>query len=279
MKQRTKYSPVAAIAALGLAVWIAAAAPVLGQGGGAPKTTNGSVAFKVNCDRGIFDQEIRATLTVEKPGKTSLIDGAPGAGQVDGNHNFPRGTNAGGVGAYYKGLLINAGWKEGTDFKVEDGTINFFGISKLDAGSNHQHLVVEGSTDSKDVPYTPIPAPPEKKKASVIRKGATVDGALTLTGFGIHWSSGQPVSTSTSTVTTRFTAQDSADQILAKVCKTLVAAGWDAVINADGQLEIRKNGQGDYVYSLSHQVEYYPSATDETGNEDHWIFTLGDNPI
>jgi hypothetical protein len=268
-----------AAVAVALAGW--PAPPLFAQaGGGGPKTTNGTVSFKVNCSEGVIDQEIRATLTVEKPGKTSLVNGPPAAGQVDGNHNFPAGTTAGGVGAYYKGLLSNNGWTEGTDFKVDGGTITFFGISKLDAGTNHQHLVVDGSTDSKDVPYTPVaPAKTEKKKVAMTRGRKGMAGAITLVGFGLHWRSGQPVSTTTSMVTVQFTELDSAAEVLTKVRNALVAAGWKAELNALGEVEISSNRTGDPVYSIFHEIQYDSDAdVDGAGNEDHWIFTLAPNP-
>jgi hypothetical protein len=268
-----------ATVAVALALAGLPAPPLLAQaGGGGPKTTNGTVSFKVNCAGGIIDQEIRATLTVEKPGKTSLVNGNPGAGQVDGNHNFPAGTTAGGVGAYYKGLLSNNGWTEGTDFKVDGGTITFFGISKLDAGTNHQHLVVDGSTDSKDVPYSPVtPADPPKKKVTMSRGSHGMAGAITLVGFGLHWSSDQPVSSSTSVVTARFEAQDSAAEVLVKLRDTLVAAGWEATLNGLGEVEIGHSQGGDLVYSLFHEIAY-ESDPDGVGNEDHWVFTLASSP-
>lgn len=251
-------------------------------GGGGPKTTNGSVSFKVNCAGGIIDQEIRATLTVEKPGKTSLVNGNPGAGQVDGNHNFPATTNAGGVGAYYRGLLSNANWTENTDFKVAGGTITFFGISKLDAGTNHQHLVVDGSTDSTDVPYTAVtPAEPPKKKVAMTRGSQGAVGSITLVGFGLHWSAGRPVSSSTSVVTARFEAKDSAADVLAKLRDALVVAGWDAALNGSGEIEIGHGPTGDPIDSIFHEIAYESSGVsdaDDAGNEDHWIFTLAPNP-
>ena len=277
--RRTAAGHFAAVAvALSLAGW--PASPLFAQAGGAPKTTNGTVSFKVNCSEGVIDQEIRATLTVEKPGKTSLVNGAPAAGQVDGNHNFPAGTTAGGVGAYYKGLLGNNGWTEGTDFKVDGGTITFFGISKLDAGTNHQHLVVDGSTDSKDVPYNSVaPAEPPKKKVAMTRGKKGMAGSITLVGFGLHWRPGQPASTTTSVVTARFTELDSAAEVLTKVRNALVAAGWKAELNALGEVEISTNRTGDPVYSIFHEIQYAADAdADGAENEDHWIFTLAPNP-
>jgi hypothetical protein len=276
MKVRRRVVTALAIA-LCLAGW--PAPRLFAQGGGGPKTTNGSVSFKVNCKGGIIDQEIRATLTVEKPGKTPLVNATPPpAGQVDGNHNFPAGTTAGGVGAYYKGLLANNGWKENTDFKVDGGTITFFGISKLDGGTNHQHLVVDGSTDSKDVPYTPVtPAEPPKKTIGMTRGERGMAGTVTLVGFGLHWSPGQPASSSTAVLTVPFGAESSAAEVLAGLADALVAAGWQASLNALGEVEIARTPAGDPVYSLHHRIEYLPGATpdaDQAGNEDHWIFTL-----
>src|SRR4029079_13219493 len=104
---------------------------------------------------------------------------------------------------YYKGLLSNNGWKEGTDFTVDGGVINFYGIIKLDGGTNKGGVKCGGSTDSKDVPFGQISAN-DIKVVKMIRDGRRMNGSLTLLGFGLLVKPDQPFATSTSTVTAYF---------------------------------------------------------------------------
>src|SRR5436190_19825005 len=89
-----------------------------GCGDTAPKPFDGTVTFRV---RGEGSGDSVATtkpattfLVVEKPGKTSTVDGwekdAPKGTQY-GRHNFPPGVTAAAIAAYYEGLLANAGWR------------------------------------------------------------------------------------------------------------------------------------------------------------------------
>lgn len=273
--------PARIVAALGFLAAAVAAALMLGSRLSAddpPATTNGSVSFDVICEhggeQGVIDQTIRAVVTVEKPGRKPLVNGNPGPDQVDGGHNFPAGTTAGGVADYYRLLLLNAGWLEGTDFSVAGGTINFRGISKLDSGSSHGHLKATGSTDSKDVPYTPVPGEEPKKKTCMLeRSGTTQDGILTIVGFGLEWNAGNTVTSSWSIAHVPFSANDSASAVMMKVRDALVAADWAATINANGAVVITKNSHGDFIYSIWQSVAY-SETTGHTENEDHWIWDI-----
>ena len=249
--------------------------PVLGQGK-VPKPTNGTVSFYVPS---VTTGEVRTSLTVTKPNspppatpEKPLVNGNPAAGEVDGNHNFPAGTTSGGIGSYYKGLLTNNGWKEPEDFTVDGGVINFYGITKLDGGTNKGGVKCGGSTDSKDVPFGEI-GEKDIKVVKMIRDGRRMDGSLILVGFGVRFKPDQTLTTSTSTVTAYFTARDSAAGAIAKIRDALVKAGWRAAINVEGDLEITSNAAGAPVSSLYHQIEYYSDdATEE--NDDHWVFTV-----
>jgi hypothetical protein len=260
---------------IGLTASLLFSLPVLGQGK-VPQPTNGTVSFYVPS---VTTGEVRTSLTVTKPSdpppappRKPLVNGNPGAGEVDGNHNFPAGTTSGGIGAYYKGLLSNNGWKEGTDFTVDGGVINFYGITKLDGGVNKGGVKCGGATDSKDVPFGAISAN-NIKVVKMIRDGRRMDGSLTLVGFGVRFKPDQTFTTSTSTVTAYFTARDSAAGAIAKIRDALVKAGWQAAINTEGDLEITSNAAGAPVSSLYHQIEYYSDdATEE--NDDHWVFTV-----
>jgi hypothetical protein len=210
------------------------------------------------------------SLTVAKAGKTSLVNGTPGAGEVSGRHNFPAHVNRGGIAAYYKLVLHNAGWVDGTDYSVSGGAIHFFGISTLDGGASNKEVAVEGSMDSKDVPWTEIP---KVQHVRIERDGPGQDGSITLVAFGVDLEiPAETISTSTSPVIVDFLATDSAGGILIKIRDALVADGWIAAIN-DGVLTIQKNGHGDSIYSLWHSVAY----TGEGSNEDHWIFLDDDD--
>jgi hypothetical protein len=255
---------------LGLFAALSLSLPALGQK--APKPTNGTVAFYVP---EVTTLEIRTSLTVEKPGKNPLVNGnpqPPQPGQVDGNHNFPEGTTSGGIGSYYKGLLTNAGWKEPEDFTSDGGVINFYGITKLDGGVNKKGIKCNGATDSKEIPFEAITAK-EIKVVKMIRPGQGMDGSLTLVAFGVRFNPNQTFTTSTSTVATHFAATDSALAVLTRVRNSLAEAGWQAAINADGDLEISRNGAGDPVSSLYHEIEYY-ADDDAEENDDHWVFTV-----
>ena len=254
--------------------------PVLGQAK-VPKPTNGTVSVYVPS---VTTNEARVSLTVAKPSdpppappKKPLVNGNPGAGEVDGNHNFPAGTTSGGIGSYYKGLLTNNGWKEPQDFTVDGGVINFYGITKLDCGvSKGGGIKCNGATDSKDVPVTQIAAN-DIKVVKMIRDGRRMDGSLTLVGFGVRFKPDQTFTTSTSTVTAYFTARDSAAGAITKIRDALLRAGWRAAINAEGDLEITSNAAGAPVFSLYHQIEYF--SDDETEeNDDHWVFTVVGTP-
>ncbi len=238
----------------------------------APKPTNGTVSFSCPNQAGETTNPLRISLTVSKPGKNSLVNGNPQGTDVDGNHNFPSHTTEGGIGAYYKGLLTNAGWQENTDFTVSGGVINFYGITKLDCGVSKSGVDCNGSTDSKDVPFQPIPSK-DIKVVKLERPGRGMDGSLALTGFGIHWNPNQTITTSTSSVMVHFAATDTALGVINKVYRALASAGWKAAINAAGELEITANSAGDPLTSLHHSIAYYSDdATEE--NDDHWIFTV-----
>jgi hypothetical protein len=246
--------------------------PVLGQG--ATKATNATVSFYVPT---VTTGEVRTSLTVDKPGGTpprkKLVNGNPGAGEVDGNHNFPPGTTSGGIGSYYKGLLSNNGWKEGTDFTVDGGVINFYDITQLDWGANKGGVKSKGATDGK-IPSGEI-GTKDIKVVKMIRDGRRMDGSLTLVGFGVQLRPDQTFTTSTSTVTTHFTARDSAAGAITKIRDALVKARWKAAINAEGDLEISSNAAGAPVSSLYYEVEYYSDDVNQE-NDDHWVLTTVD---
>lgn len=258
---------------IGLIASLVFSLPVLGQGA-PPKATNATVSFYVPT---VTTLEVRTSLTVDKPGGTpprkKLVNGNPGAGEVDGNHNFPAGTTSGGIGSYYKGLLSNNGWKEGTDFTVDGGVINFYDITQLDWGSNKGGVKSKGATDGK-IPSGEIDAK-DIKVVKMIRDGRRMDGSLTLVGFGVQFKPDRTFTTSTSTVTTHFTARDSAAGAIAKIRDALVKARWKAAINTEGDLEISRNAAGVPVSSLYFEVEYYPDDVNQE-NDDHWVLTTVD---
>jgi hypothetical protein len=75
----------------------------------------------------------RVCLDIEKPGRAPLSSGRASLGGVDGCHNFPRGSTAAGVVAYFTGLLLNSGWTETRDFLVVGDRIRFNGVTRVDA--------------------------------------------------------------------------------------------------------------------------------------------------
>ena len=101
---------------------------------------NGTATFRITGGSGVTTQEATISLSVAKVDKKEIVTPPPTAGdnQVSGTHTFPAGTSTGTVAQYYRGLLNNAGWIEGTDFTTSGDGINFFGITKLDGTSDGQ---------------------------------------------------------------------------------------------------------------------------------------------
>lgn len=150
--------------------------------------------------------------------------------------------------------------------------INFYGITALDCGANKSGVNCNGSTDSKDVAFQPIGSN-DIKVVKLERPGNGMDGSLALTGFGIHWNPNQTFTTSTSSAFVHFAATDTALGVITKVRNALALAGWQATINAVGELEISTNSAGDPLTSLHHSIAYY-SEDESEENDDHWTFTV-----
>lgn len=192
--------------------------------------------------------------------------------------------------AYYRGILANAGYKDPDDFTIDGGVINFYGVDKLDGGCKKGGVKCSGATDSpKTNPFGEVDPRAANLKAGLKatdskagdikvvqmqRPGRGMDGSLTLVAFGILWNADQTFETATSTITVHFSATDSAYVAMAKVRDALLRAGWEAVLTADAQLLITRNGRGAQVASLYHEISYFPSGS-FTENDDHWVFWTG----
>jgi hypothetical protein len=245
------------------------------------KPTNGTVTFNVTAgSKGgtVTTGPCVATLTVTKPGKGSLTNGAPGQNDPpnsqDGSHAFPKSSSPGGITTYYQGVLVAAGYTSPADFTISGGQINFYGITGLDGGCSNSQVEVNGSTDSKSIPFVQIP---DKKIVQIQRDMLWgMDGTIRVVGFGVRLDlANQTIRTSCSSVCIDFSASDSAADIALAMYSALIANGWTAGINVDGNLEVTTNAQGDSIYSLYHSIRYAPDAT-HIENHDHWIFTDSD---
>ncbi len=256
-----------AVAAVSICIFLGVAAnDCLAQGA----TTNGTVTFQVAGSK--TGGPVMTTLTVKKNGKKEIVNGPSGNNTVDGRHNFPKNSTTAGIGAYYRLLLNNAGWVEGTDFSISGGQINFFGIEKLDGGASNKQVSVNGTTDSLTIQYQSVAPKPLKKRMRIERNGATRGGSITLVAFGIKWDTvNHTITTSTSEVKVLFLAGDSASQLLQKIHDALDDAGWTASIDG-GWLTIEKNAAGHDIYSLWHSILY----EGEGENGDHWVFLDGE---
>jgi hypothetical protein len=229
-------------------------------------TTNGTVTFQVGGSK--TGGSVMTTLTVKKAGKKELVNGNPGQDQVDGRGNFPKNSTTAGIGAYYKLILKNAGWVEGTDFTISGGQINFHGVEKLDGGASNKEVSVNGSTLSKAIVFQAVTPKPLKKKVKFERNGAGQDGNVTFVAFGIEWDmTAHTITTSVSEVKVHFLAGDTGPEVLQKILDGLVEAGWNASIDG-GWLAIDTNSEGHDVYALWHSITY----VGEGSNEDHWVF-------
>ena len=270
MLKKVMLSVVAAtvLAAVGV---IAYSGAVRAEGGGTqqPTSTNGTVTFKVPDGGGTTTGACRTCLTVTKTGRPPLVNGTPGPGQVDGNHNNPSGQTASGAANYYAGVLANAGYTTPADYSVRGGVINFYGVSKLDGGSSNNHINVNGSTDATNLAYTTVtPA----KQVGLIRNSNTMNGTITLTGFGLSWTSSTTVTPNCSQFSVNFTASDTAAQVLIKIRDEAVALGWNASIDGDGELVLSSMAGGLGIASLAHSTRY-EETEGHTTNDDHWVFS------
>lgn len=95
----------------------------------APPDQRLTATFVVKTDDGVTTKAATTVLVATKPGKTTIVDAwadeAP-KGSISGRHNNPPGVTAGGIAAYYEGLLRNAGWSE-QDVRVDrsSGRLSF----------------------------------------------------------------------------------------------------------------------------------------------------------
>ncbi len=116
-------------------------------------TCNASVTFHANdLVRWPEGEIVRIALAVSKLGKTPLVNGKGGPGEQYGWHNFPTDKPAD-ITAYYEMILQNAGWKARKDFVRSGGTLHFYGISRIGAGSNHPRVEVYGTTHPQVVHF------------------------------------------------------------------------------------------------------------------------------
>jgi hypothetical protein len=178
---------------------------------------------------------------------------------------------------YYSTLLKQNGWTEGQDFAVAGGVLHFFGVTKLDGGTKGP-VGHGGATDNKRIPYDPIRklAVASRRRARVERSATRQDGLCTLIAFGIVWNSVEEdvtITTSTSTVAAHFSADDSAEQVIAKIKNACVDAGWDVTLDAAGDLVLTATAGGVGIFSLWWEVDYFESEG-HTENDDHWAFEV-----
>jgi len=228
--------------------------------------TNGSVSFKAQCPLGVFDQAITAVITVSKTGKKSLVNGAPGANEVDGRKEFPRSTQMSAVPAYYDTLLSSNGWVAGTDYVVSGNSIHFYGISQLDCGSNHKHLSVYASVDSGTATTVPV-----AKMLSVTRGSLLAGGTVYLSGFGYSTDAVTGlIATATTPVECTFSEGDTAAQLVAKVASVLSVNGWTYQSTSNtNEIVILRNGEDMPIQLLHFEVAYASKGLDK--NDDHWV--------
>lgn len=121
--------------------------------------TRASLVFYVHCQSKVLGRPGRVSLAVSKPGKTSLVNGPAGEGEVDGRFELNVGMTSDAVVGYYEGLLENAGWKYPADFAAGHSAIHFFGISSLGAGSNLAEIKAYATTDSRFVKFVQLEIP------------------------------------------------------------------------------------------------------------------------
>ena len=115
-----------------------------------PEPFDGTVTFFIAPPEGSTRPGMLSKTTVtfledEKPGRTRFVDawqeGTP-EGARYGRHRFPAGTTAAAVADYYDVVLQVSGWKTPTDYTVADGSIHFFGATRLRAGADRGELQV-----------------------------------------------------------------------------------------------------------------------------------------
>lgn len=120
---------------------LAALLLLAGCGDKAPPPADASVTFSFREAEGgtpgVAEEPFTTVLVAEKPGTKTIVDAwakdAP-AGTICGRHNFPPGTTAAAVAAYYEGLLANAGWTD-RDFRAEPATatLRLFGVTRIES--------------------------------------------------------------------------------------------------------------------------------------------------
>lgn len=119
-------------------------------------TCDASVSFHTNhLEHWPKGKIVRIALAVSKPGKTSLVNGKGGPNEQYGWHNFPIVESAA-IAGYYEALLQIAGWKTPQDFVCKDGTIHFYGISSIGAGSNDPQVQVAGTTHPEVIRFVQL---------------------------------------------------------------------------------------------------------------------------
>jgi len=128
-------------------------------GAAAPERTNATVTFHVSSKDQTLDRPVLACLVAGRP-DGQLIQNGGGEGAIDGCKEFPTGTRAADIVAYYAALLSRHGWTDGRDFVAAGNSLHFYGISQLGGGSGNPQLGVHGATDSAGIPYRELaPAP------------------------------------------------------------------------------------------------------------------------
>ena len=114
------------------------------------KSFDGIVSFTVasseaaDSDR-VTTKKATVFLDVAKEGRKPLVDAWAAEASTDeryGRHNFPPYCTSKTIVAYYAVVLGNAGWKEGIDFQVNEDHISFFGVRRLNSGSDNDEIRV-----------------------------------------------------------------------------------------------------------------------------------------
>lgn len=100
-----------------------------------------TVSFHVRGQHGALDRPTRVWLNASKPGRRSVGSVQSESSTGDGMHQYPTGTTAHAIAAYYGPILIRAGW-ENADFCIVGNAIHFYKPTRIAARSDAGQLVV-----------------------------------------------------------------------------------------------------------------------------------------